>query len=248
MQKRKSSERVSAFYRRVAIEESQPLRAAIAAWLEPLSDRIGSWRPALPEGVEDRPAEIWEPLLAIAEVAGGGWAERARAACIAFVFSPSGYSRPVGLDLLADIREVMRGRESISTSQLLHALTSDQALDWDYTLGSRKIADLLRPFDVVPKNLRIGSDVLKGYRVAGPGGLGDAWERHLGDDQHDATAATPATEGTPMEVEGSAANRLPQAGGIARVADVADENGTACPSVAQKWLLGEDQELAMPRL
>ena len=49
-------------------------------------------RPDMPLGIEDRNADVWEPLLAIAEAAGGDWPQRAREAAIALVgaaWSPS---------------------------------------------------------------------------------------------------------------------------------------------------------------
>lgn len=54
-----------------------PLGAAIGAslgeWVQSVSlDLASSW-PELPEGVEDRAAECWEPLLAVADAAGGAW-------------------------------------------------------------------------------------------------------------------------------------------------------------------------------
>ncbi len=45
-----------------------------------LRDRLSSWMvrddledawPELPEGIEDRNADVWEPLLAVADAAGG---------------------------------------------------------------------------------------------------------------------------------------------------------------------------------
>jgi putative DNA primase/helicase len=41
---------------------------------------IGACRPRIPESLNDRAADNWEPLLAIAEVAGGEWPERAQEA------------------------------------------------------------------------------------------------------------------------------------------------------------------------
>ena len=46
---------------------------------------VGEAWPALPEGVTDRRAEAWEPLIAIADAAGGTWPERARVASVADV-------------------------------------------------------------------------------------------------------------------------------------------------------------------
>src|SRR5438093_758379 len=37
-------------------------------------------KPELPEGQNDRAADIWEPLLALADLAGGEWPKRAQEA------------------------------------------------------------------------------------------------------------------------------------------------------------------------
>ena len=37
----------------------------------------------MPAGLDDRAADCWRPLLAIAELVGGDWPERARAAALA---------------------------------------------------------------------------------------------------------------------------------------------------------------------
>jgi hypothetical protein len=61
----------------------------------PIKERFETWaqrfealdmaegEPALPEALNDRVGDIWEPLLVIAELAGEAWPERARKAAIA---------------------------------------------------------------------------------------------------------------------------------------------------------------------
>src|SRR5204862_3717127 len=44
------------------------------------SDAIAQARPQTPSGLNDRAADIWEPLLAIADLAGGDWPQLAREA------------------------------------------------------------------------------------------------------------------------------------------------------------------------
>src|SRR5262249_37214054 len=41
--------------------------------------------PVLPEAIQDRAADCWEPLIAVADAAGGEWPERARAAAVFLV-------------------------------------------------------------------------------------------------------------------------------------------------------------------
>ncbi len=56
---------------------------------------IRSAEPAIPVGLANRAADVWEPLLALADLAGEQWRELARAAAVglnarAQAYSPSG--------------------------------------------------------------------------------------------------------------------------------------------------------------
>jgi len=50
-------------------------------WAAQVREQVADAEPEIPEGVEGRAEDIWTPLLAVAEAAGGNWPERARAAC-----------------------------------------------------------------------------------------------------------------------------------------------------------------------
>ena len=43
---------------------------------------IAAARPAMPADLNDRAADVWEPLFALAEIAGGGWPGKAKAASV----------------------------------------------------------------------------------------------------------------------------------------------------------------------
>ena len=51
----------------------------------------------MPEGVEDRDADIWEPLLAIADSVGGEWPKRARVAAVSLVSAAKGAEPSLGI-------------------------------------------------------------------------------------------------------------------------------------------------------
>ncbi len=53
----------------------------LAAWAAQQRDNLEDAQPEPAEGMSGRAEQIWEPLLAIADAAGGDWPERARAAC-----------------------------------------------------------------------------------------------------------------------------------------------------------------------
>lgn len=104
MRKRKPTEKLRPFDEEEAEAEAAPLRTVLAGWIESVSESLGV-RPAMPDGVTDRPAENWRALLAIADAAGGSWPDRARAACLHFVLAGEN-TDTFGVGLLRDIRHV----------------------------------------------------------------------------------------------------------------------------------------------
>ena len=56
---------------------------AVARLLKAISVRDGALGVSVPDGLNDRAADNWEPLLAVADRAGGDWPERARKAAVA---------------------------------------------------------------------------------------------------------------------------------------------------------------------
>ena len=82
-------------------------------------------RPAAPDlPVEDRPADNWEPLVAVADPAGGDWPARARKAAMQLCAEDEQADIPSpGLRLLADIRDIF---EDMTVSFLASAVLTDQ--------------------------------------------------------------------------------------------------------------------------
>ena len=56
-------------------------RKLLTVWSLVNRGKLAAAQPELPDGVRLRAAQIWRPLLAVAEVAGGDWPARAAAAC-----------------------------------------------------------------------------------------------------------------------------------------------------------------------
>src|SRR5208282_3622937 len=88
-------------------------------------------RPELPRELNDRAQDNWEPLLAVADHAGGAWPQLARATALRL--SGAG-ERAVAqsAELLTDIREVFEAKkvDRISTADLLQALIADELKPW----------------------------------------------------------------------------------------------------------------------
>ncbi|GAB2764073.1 DUF3631 domain-containing protein [Salinifilum aidingensis] len=184
MRKRAPDEPVEAFRERDVERQAQPLKEELAAWIDSESDQLADAQPTMPDGVTDRPAEIWEPLLAIADQAGGHWPETARAACAHFVRTAT-TATSLGVRLLGDLRELFthRGVERMATADILPALHELDDAPWadlkGKPLDARRMARELDRYGVKPTTFKDGTRSCKGYVVTGDGGLADAWRRYL---------------------------------------------------------------------
>jgi Protein of unknown function (DUF3631) len=62
--------------------------------------------PELPDELSDRMQDVWEPLLAVAELAGDEWANRARTAAVDLYRKRDEDEQSIGRRFHADIRAV----------------------------------------------------------------------------------------------------------------------------------------------
>ena len=208
MRRRAPTERIEPYRRRDVEAQADDLRGRIEAWAAQVFDSMVMARPAFPVGVEDRNADVWEALLAVADAAGGSWPEQARSAAAALVAQSRQSTPSLGLRLLADLHTVFGNSDRLGTDAILKALHAMDEAPWPDLRGkpldARGLASRLKPYSVTSKNLRGDGVVLKGYDRAD---LMDPWARYLPQSpQEAATPATPATGGAD----------------VAHVADVAD--------------------------
>jgi hypothetical protein len=85
MRRRAPGEQVEAFRHRIHAPIGEELFRRLEGWAAAVADQAEAARPGMPVGVEDRAADIWEPLLAVADLAGGKWSDLARKAAVALV-------------------------------------------------------------------------------------------------------------------------------------------------------------------
>ena len=104
MRRRAPNEIVEPYRRRLHGGEGHALRARLEDWAAAVSDSVQDAWPELPLGVEDRDADVWEPLLAVADAAGGDWPERARVAAVTLVTLLREANPSLGIRLLGDLR------------------------------------------------------------------------------------------------------------------------------------------------
>jgi hypothetical protein len=163
--------------RRRDSEEFATLRSQAARWAADNFDKLVDPDPAVPESLNDRAADNWRPLLAIADLAGGPWPERARqAACL---LSGEAQDGAINVELLADIRKAMDGADVIRSVDLVAKLIADPErpwIEWNHgrPLTQKQLASLLRPFGIISLNVNpLGLPQGKGYRQVE---FVEAWE------------------------------------------------------------------------
>jgi len=176
--------------RKTKVEKVQPLRHAdpdhfttlarkLARLAEDNGPALRSARPQIPESLNDRAQDNWEPLFAIAELAGEEWVQAARNAAV--LAADDDDESDIPIMLLRDIQavfdeircETIRGKQvkRIKTEDLLNELAADCSRPWaTYNRGkimtAKHLAELLAPFGIRPANIkRPGNKSPKGYRL-----------------------------------------------------------------------------------
>jgi putative DNA primase/helicase len=140
--------------------------------------------PKLPEEIYSREADNLRPLATVAEIVGEGWPLRLITA-YANLCGDEGKGESDGLriELLRDIREVLREREdtNIFSQDLTDALCSMPDRPWHElnrgkSISATWLAKQLKTFRIISKSVRVGDNSKKGYRRAD---FEDVFERYL---------------------------------------------------------------------
>lgn len=184
MERKKRGEKIRRLRKREAAERFGPMVRKIVRWVEDHHTDLTEARPEPLEALNDRAADIWEPLIAIADVAGGDWPERARQAAIALSGDGAMEDGSVAVLLLGDLRDALAEREvgrisSVDFAEGLSKMEERPWGAWDHgrPVTANQIARLLRGFGVRPKAMRIdGGPTVKGYDFES---CRDAFERYL---------------------------------------------------------------------
>jgi putative DNA primase/helicase len=171
-------------------DEFRDTRSKCLRWSEDNVHRLRFHEPDGVDGLDDRAADNWTPLIAIAEHAGGEWPSRARAAASNLSGGREEDSRAI--QLLGDIRAAFQAAvrpsfngadeiEGIATKTLLAELTGDPEKPWaEWSRGKpmtdRALAAVLRPFGIHSGTIRIGEATPKGYKLRS---FHDAFARYL---------------------------------------------------------------------
>jgi len=223
MKRAAPSEKVEAFRERDARPELEPIQAELAEWAVSHVDALEVARPDMPGELSDRAQDTWEPLMAIADLAGGVWPERAREAAVALSSREATDSDSLPVRLLSDIKYIFEGKgvNEIRTSELVSALVDMEVAPWGdlrgKPLAANSLARLLKDFPIKPTTWREGTDTHRGYIKHD---FLDAWSRYV------VGSATPETAATDGE---------PEAVGVSGVAAVSGKSGGESEGGAEQW-------------
>ena len=151
--------------------EAKPLRRMVVRWTRNHLRALREADPDMPPELQDRAADNWRPLLAIADLAGGGWPDEARHAARGLSAGAAAEDSSVAIQLLADIRVqfLQSGEERLYTDELIRGLSRQEDRPWrEWDRNGRPIspatvARLLREFGVRPEQFRRGEENRKGY-------------------------------------------------------------------------------------
>jgi hypothetical protein len=240
MRRRAPGETVSQFRRRRDAEPLRQLGEQISAWVRAHLGELEQAEPDLP--VEDRAADCWEPLAAIADLAGGDWPARIRRACKTMCdeADASDTETSTSVRLLADLRGIFTVEDKLSSEAIVTRLAAIAEAPWadyhdrkDPRINQRDVAKLLKPFGIRSKVVRIGDSTPRGYERDD---FRDAWQRYLQPVQRNIhNQRNMAGQGVADENPVADANATPQqtqADDLQRcaVADVAPQHpAPACP-------------------
>lgn len=178
MKRRAPHEQVQPWRFRIGNAAGGVLRQEVASWCRSIEQMP---IPDLGDDITDRVADIWEPLIAVADLAGGHWPASIRQAAKVLTDTDTG-DMSLRLRLLSDIRDVWPEESTFtSTADLLRLLAEVPEAPWGLDgpfgltgLTARKLSNLLHHYGIKPQ--QDASRSVRGYRRVD---LDDAWIRYL---------------------------------------------------------------------
>jgi len=195
-------------------------------WAADNGTALARSQPSTPSGMDDRAADCWFALFAIADQAGGRWPHLAREVAVALMGGRDGSESP-GVQLLGDMKQIFvaNSADRMSSAGIVAELVKLEDRPWpeyrnDRPITQNQLARLLRPFGVAPRSIRLeNGSTPKGYFKTD---LEEVWARYLSQDP-EGTSARAATPPQPCD-----ANDLRQPGAATVDDGVAAENERNC--------------------
>lgn len=184
MRRRRPNETVERFRLALHQHELKPIREKLARWAQDHLPMLSSIDPHIPDEItSDRARDNWRVLLAIADLVGGSWPERARNAAKNF-FDDEMQAENYGVLLLRDIRDIftVRSCQRLASSAIISELVKMEHRPWPEFGRNKKpltatgMARILSFYEIHPKGMRIDDKTDRGYEKTW---FEDAWSRYL---------------------------------------------------------------------
>jgi uncharacterized protein DUF3631 len=170
MRRRAPAEAVDRIRRDGLLRRLDPLRRRTARWVADHLPALRAADPAVPEELNDRQADNWRPLLAIADEAGGAWPALARTAARTLAGAVVEADTAPPVRLLADLRDLFAttAADRLATAAIIRHLTALEDRPWaddaqGQPLTPRRLATLLEGLQIKAKQIRQGATTRKGY-------------------------------------------------------------------------------------
>ena len=171
LHRRKPDERVRDF-RSDRVEHLRELAEQAARWVMDQETALRHAEPDMPDGIHNRRADNWRPLLGIADVAGGEWPERARRAARALSTGEED-ADSIKVQLIWDIQRIFdeTGESRLPSKMIVERLHEMEGSPWpeygrkQQPISVNQMARLLKPFAVSSGTIRWGEETAKGYKL-----------------------------------------------------------------------------------
>lgn len=199
--------------------------------------------PAEIDGLNDRANDCWEPLLIVAELAGGEWPAKARRAAIA-LHGVEEEAPSISEQLLHDIKLILDQSKTdrISTADLIEKLVEDDESPWatwnkGKPISPRQLSTKLSGFKIRSNTIRFSYGLKKGYLRED---FDDAFNRYI-------PTITPFLSVTPLHASNDAGSsdfiRVTESDPLRYQNPLKPSNGAGCNGVTDKSpLLNDDPD------
>ena len=153
-----------------------------ARWALDNIDELRAMVPNVPGELNDRAADVWEPLMAIADRIDGDLPDEVRQAALA-ISAATPDSQDIGEMLVEDLFIIFKDQDFVLTSEILEKLHAIDSRPWnEYSRGKpitpHKLGNLLKRFGIESSRRQEDKTRLRGYSRKN---LEPAWQEYLGE-------------------------------------------------------------------
>jgi len=181
MQRKPPNAKVKRFRRREFKPLAEELNRKCARWAQDHAAALGDLEPEIPDALNHRAADVWEPLLAVAELVGGPWPEKARQAAVALSGEGVAEDDDWKTQLLKDIAKVWEkaavdyhkqweklGVDYLEPCDMCNRLVELDESPWaTWNKGRQftphRLARVLKEFGIYSRRIRADERIVRAY-------------------------------------------------------------------------------------